>query len=306
MLSVYLREGKIVRAYVEPLMLDNFVPYGVTGDLADSVLRQAAGEDPGPFVMESGAMEVDLKGRALQQSYTETVDGGAAPGKIIAVPESQWISNFKGSGRLLLDRDLLWVGGFENEMVSAPQVAPLWDLTTGNLQIGQDYAYDGEAGIRLARGAASTGDAVTTNMHRVLVNPGANLSITGMMRFNPGVLAQLQLSWYSTTSGSSFKKTIQPIEVQADGTWQSFRFDVQVPLKAVALGLYLRMKPPDKGTSSADFDDLRIIEWAGPAVLFSPLYNYARLTGAGDLTFTQQVLPGGEPWLMAPQARRIN
>jgi hypothetical protein len=64
--------------------------------------------------------------------------------------------------------------------------------------------------------------------------------------------------------------------------------------------VYLRLPPPSEGTINADFDNLRIIEWAKPQVQFSPLYNYALLTGSGEVTFTQQILPGAEPWFTAP------
>ena len=75
MLAVYLREGQVVRAYIEPLLLDGFVPHGVTGELADYVARGAAGREAGPFIMESGSMEVDFSRQATQHSYTEALDG---------------------------------------------------------------------------------------------------------------------------------------------------------------------------------------------------------------------------------------
>ena len=297
MLSVYLREGKVIRAYVEPLIIDGFLPHGLTDELADYVVRGAAGREPGPFIMESGAMEVDLDGRAIQKAYTQAMDVGSEAGEIITLPQAQWISDFRGTGKLLLGRDLLWVGGFENDEVdSASRGGPLWDLNMGSVQVGQDYAYEGETGIRLARGASNISDSVTTNLHRLLIDPYANLSITGMVRINPGVMAVAQLSWYKATSGPSFLKTTQPIEVQSYGTWQPFRFDVQAPKDAVALGVYLRLIPPDKGTITADFDNIRIIQWANSQAQYSPLYNYALLTGSGVITFTQQVLPGAEPW----------
>ena len=300
-LAVYLREGKVVRAYIEPLMLDDFVPHGVTDELADYVVRDAAGQMPGAFIMESGAMEMDLDGRALQKTNIQSMDGGSASGEIIAIPQSQWISDFKGTGELSLGRDLLWVGGFENDEIdSALHGAPLWDLESGSIRIGRDYAYEGETGIRLTRDVNDVNDAVTTNLHRVWVDRYSNLSITGMVRLSQGVATQVQLSWYSATSGPSFLKDVQPIEVQSYGSWQPFRLDVQVPSKAVALGLYLRLKPPDKGTVTADFDNIRIIEWANPQAQFSPLYNYALLTGSGDLTFAQDILPGAEYWLADP------
>ena len=224
---------------------------------------------------------------------------------IIPIPQSQWISDFKGSGKLLLGRDLLWVGGFENDEVdSASQGAPLWDLNSGSIQVGQDYAYEGQTGIRLTRGASSINDAVTTNLHRVLVEPFTNLSITGMIRINQGGVALAQLSWYTATYGPSFLKTTEPIEVQSYDTWQPFRFDVRVPNNAVALGVYLRLTTPEKGTITADFDNIRIIEWVPKGTLYTPLYDHALLTGSGELTFVQQILPGAEQWLTPPLANQ--
>jgi poly-gamma-glutamate synthesis protein (capsule biosynthesis protein) len=300
LLAVYVREGKVVRAYVEPLIIDGFLPHGLTGDLADYVVRGAAGREPGPFVVESGAMEMDFNGHALQQTHTHIIDGGSGAGIIIPVPQAQWVSDFKGAGRLQLGRDLLWVGSFENEEVgSASRSAPLWDLNTGGVKIGLDYAYDGEAGIHLERGAQNTGDAVTSNVHRVPIGPYADLSITGMLRLDGAAVVQAQLSWYSSTSGASASKTTQPIAVGSSTSWQPFRLEVQAPKGAVAVGLFLRLSPPTQGTASADFDNIRIIEWAPLNSPYNPLYDYALVRGPGELTFSQQVLPGAEEWLVA-------
>jgi poly-gamma-glutamate synthesis protein (capsule biosynthesis protein) len=301
MLAVYLREGKIIRAYVEPLIIDGFVPHGLSSEMADYVVRGAAGREAGPFIMESNAMEVDLDGQALQTTYIQNMDGGAAPGTLIPIPQAQWISDFKGTGKLSLGRDLLWVGSFENDEVDSTSYgAPLWDLNLGNVKVGQDFAYEGKIGIRLAKGASGTSDAVTTNLHRISVAPLSKLSITGMVRIVPGGAALAQLSWYQSAIGPSFSKDTHPIEVQADSMWQSFRIDVQVPSNAVALGLYFRLPPPVQGTVSADFDNIRIIEWAGSQARYSPLYNYALLTGAGNVTFAQEILPGAEQWVLPP------
>lgn len=301
MLAVYVREGKIIRAYAEPLIIDGFLPHGLTGELADHVARGAAGRVSGPYIVENGAMEVDLNRAALQHSYSQNLDGGAAPGTIIPVPKDQWLSGFAGTGRLSLGRDLLWVGGFENEEVdSFSRAAPLWNLDLGNIQTGPEFAYEGEAGIRLARGANNVADAVTTNQHRVSVIPSTSLSITGMVRASPGAVPFVQLSWYATNAGPSYSKVTQPIAAEIDGAWHPFRIDVQVPRPAVALGVFLRLKPPVGGTAFADFDDLRVIEWARPGTKYSPLYDHILLTGAAELNFVQQILPGAEPWLTSP------
>jgi hypothetical protein len=131
-----------------------------------------------------------------------------------------------------------------------------------------------------------------------MVQPASRLSITGMVRMNRGATVFAQFSWYSSTSGPSFLKTAEQIEVQSYDSWQPFHFDVQVPPKATALGLYLRLTlpGPEEGQTIADFDNLRMIEWARPGAGFSPLYDFALLTGSGDITFTQEFLPGAEAW----------
>ena len=303
LLAVYVREGQVVRAYIEPLMIDGFAPHGVTGELADYVARGAAGREAGPFVMESGSMEVDFNRQALQHMHTEALDAGSHPGQILAVPQAQWISSFSGSGRLRLGRDLLWVGGFENEEVNSRfGGGPLWEISSSKVPFGRDYAYTGGLGLRLSRDGNDNGDAVTSNLSRVTLQQYDRLSITGMVRMNYGAVVHAQMSWYADTAGASFLKTLKPIEVDAYNTWQPFRFDVVVPPGARALGLYLRLALPgrEEGKTVVDFDNIRIIKWEQPGTKFSPLYNFALLTGRGEITLTQEYLPGAEAWLTTP------
>jgi poly-gamma-glutamate synthesis protein (capsule biosynthesis protein) len=301
MLTVYLREGKVIRAYVEPLIIEDYVAHGLTGELADYVARGAAGRETGPFVVENGAMEVDIDQHAILKSVVVASDGGSRPGTIIPVPQEQWISNFTGNGTLTLGRDLLWIGGFENfDVDNKNGKPPLWEWNTDNIKAGKEYAYEGQAGIRLLRGSSNISDAVTTHLHRLLVVPNAKVSITGMIRLSPGANALLQISWYQNTSGSSSSRVTEPIPIQSYDQWQSFRLDVQVPSNIVAASIFLRLSPPAEGIVAADFDNLRAIEWAPPNSAYSPLYNFALLTGSGELTFSQQVLPGADAWFTIP------
>jgi len=286
-------------------MIEGYVPRGLTGPQADHVARTAASE-AGPFVIQDGVMEVDVNQQALQMENVKSLDGGAGPGQIIPMSPSQWVSAFEGTGTLQLGRDLLWIGGFEDAAVDgAAGMAPLWDTTKGSLEVGEEYAYEGKAGIRLTRSASNVEDAVTSHDHRILVNPRANVSITGWLRASPGAFISVQMSWYSDQKGPSFLRTTEPIPVQAEDQWQSFRFDVKAPPEAVALGIFLRLAPPTQGIATADFDNLRIIEWAPAGTSFSPFYDFARLTGTGELTFVQKILPGAEAWLTDPVADAI-
>ena len=302
MLTVYIREGKVIRAFVEPVMVKNYVAHGIIGELADYVARGAAGRESGPFIVENGAVEVDINQAAIQSNKTVVLDGGT--GTIIPIPQGQWLSDFQGNGSFLLGRDLLWVGSFENSVVgNEPGSLPLWKQDeTSSLKVGAEYAYEGQVGIRLSRGSSNQKDTVTTNLHRILVKPSSKLTISGMIRESQGAIVTLQISWYSDTFGSSSEKILKPLNVKEFGTWQPFQLDVQVPEGIVAMEPYLKLSPPVTGISTADFDNIRVIEWAPSKTPFSVLYNFAYLTGTGDLTFSQAILPGGDAWLTISNA----
>jgi poly-gamma-glutamate synthesis protein (capsule biosynthesis protein) len=67
-LAVHMRGDEVVRAYAEPIMLEGYISKGLTGGLAEYVVREGAGREVGPFIMEAGAVEVDIGGRA---TFTE-------------------------------------------------------------------------------------------------------------------------------------------------------------------------------------------------------------------------------------------
>ena len=296
-LTVYVREGKLIRAFIEPLMIKDYIAHGVTDELADYVARAAAGRELGPFVVENGMMEVDISQVAKTFTKTISLDGGS--GAIIPIPQGQWLSGFHGKGSLLLGRDLLWVGSFENHVVDNESgTLALWEQdATTNIKVGAKYAYDGQTGISLSRGSGSQADVETTNLHRILVKPGDRITISGMVRETPAAIANAQVSLYPDTLGPSSDQIIQPLIVKDTGVWQPFQFDIQIPNNIVALGLFLKLSPPSTGTSNVDFDNIRVIQWAPAKTPFSVLYNFAYLTGTGDLTFSQSILPGGEDWV---------
>jgi Bacterial capsule synthesis protein PGA_cap len=290
-LTVYIRDSEIVRAFTEPLIISEFLPHGLTGGMADFVARGAAGRMPGPFVIEAGAVELDLAGRADSKTALQSMSGDPSIGTIFPIPDGQWVSAFAGDGELRLGRDLLWVGSFEPEMVQNGPVGPLLWTSRESQLFGPEFAYQGGFGIRLLRGKSNKTDSVTTHAQRILVTEGTQLTISGMARPATGALTSLQVSWYPDLSGPSSQRLDQILPLEANGEWQPFRVDIQVPPGIVAAGVFIRLSPPISGTTSLDLDDLRLIEWADPHADFSPLYTHILLTGEGNVTFQQDLLP---------------
>lgn len=296
--TVYVRDGKVIRAFIEPLLLHENIARGITDDLADYVARDAAGLEAGPFILESGAMEVDINQASVQVSKSITLDGGF--GTLIQIPNGQWISAFEGNGELMLGRDLLWVGGFENNMVDEiPGFLPLWEQANMHgLAVGPEFSYQGQSGLRLIRMDINQRDIVSSNLHRIPVTAGAPITIVGMYRASADAKPSLQVNWYPNTAAPPYSQIIEPLIVDSAGTWRHFQLHLKVPADTKAMKAFLKLSPPAAGTATVDFDNIRIIEWAsGGKLEFSPLYNFAYLTGQGKLTFTQSVLPGGENWL---------
>jgi hypothetical protein len=124
--------------------------------------------------------------------------------------------------------------------------------------------------------------------------------ICAMFRSSAGAASSIQVSWYEDTLGSSSSQLTKPLIINHIGEWQYVQLDTEVPKNVVALQVFLRLSPPKTGTSTTDFDNLRVIQLAPGDSEFSALYDFAYLVGKGNLTLSQAVLPGGEDWLTLP------
>ncbi len=316
LLAVHIRQGKVIRAYVEPLVIADYIPRPVIGDTAEFVARGAAGRAPGPFLMEDGAAEVDIGGRAQSQQQVVTVDANAEQGTIYRFEQGGWLESLPRANTVLLGRDLLWTGSFEDETAddqSNPGI--LWNLTSADQLLGPEYAYEGKAGVRLQRLFSNNEDIILTPNHRLLIEPNQKLSIIGRARTNGKVV--LQLSWYPDTKGASTTQTIVSDLVPADNHWHPFRLDVtspnfadvdapenQLPGKP-AIGVFLRLEPPGRDRTTADFDNIRLIAWEASGTAPSPQYDYVRITGPATLTLRRDVLPGAESWMPPPTLKSV-
>jgi poly-gamma-glutamate synthesis protein (capsule biosynthesis protein) len=295
LLAVHIRHGEVIHAYAEPLMIEDFVPKGLVGDEADFVARGAVGRSFGPFLMENGAMESDFGSLSKQQDTSMPVRGDTETGETIQLPQECWISDFTGEGTIRLGRDLLWVGSFEDEDVDTDRLeGALWDLSGADKYIGQDFAYEGNGGARIERGALNQNDVVLTTQHRIPIEPSTEISVQGMIRAPHDAEVKIQLSWYTDMRGPSSQITVEPIPLVVNNNiWQPFLIDTVAPSDAVSVGLFLRLSPHDRiGRINADFDNIRLITWAHPEAAFSPLYDHVRIKGTGEVTLSKTILPG--------------
>jgi poly-gamma-glutamate synthesis protein (capsule biosynthesis protein) len=306
LLAVHLREGRVIQAYTEPLIIDGYLPKGVTGDLADYVARGAAGRNPGPFIVEGGSMEVDVDNRSKYKEVEILIKN--SKDSIYHLSPGWSIADFSGVGNIRLGRDILWVGGFEDEITDEQQHrGALWMFTGFDKLLSPRYAYEGKVGLRLQRKGFNYTDVVISPLHRILVQPGSHLSILGSFRSNTNTLSNVQISWYTQTKGQSQAKQVKPLIGKGEKVWTPFRIEVTVPRNTVAIGLYLRLQAPRLGTRTIDFDNIKIIEWEPTKkVSYNPLYSYIQTSGSGKVTLRKHYLPGGESFTNPSQLTKVS
>ncbi len=303
LLTVHLRKGRVVRAYTEPLAIENYTPRAIGGRLAEPIAREAAGRETGPFVIEDGAVEVDVENTA-RVTRREVALRAAAGGRVLEVG-SGWAVGRDGSGRVEGGRDLLWLGSFEDSDVDDDDTPEaMWTLG-GAGAITPEAARAGRHGLELSRNSRDQGSAVAAPRHRLLLEPGRRLTIAGDFRGSTAARARVRVSFYEDTKGRS--SAFQVKRLEGSGRWRPFRLDVTVPAETVAVGLYLKLEAPRSGDVAAHLDDLKVIQWAPLPDRPSALPEYVRTRGAARLTLENRRLPGGpapSTSLLAPVGAR--
>ena len=317
-LEVHLRHGQVTRAIAYPLLLNGFRPYAAVGNLADWILQRVAVQQLGPWVLESGLLEVDLTRRARQLKGWNDLSVGPDHEGLWQIPLGSSFCGSHGLARFEMGRDLLGVGSFEDQLVGAPSAAgALWRLRDPDRQISSHAAHAGRYGVRLRRRVYDRHAVLLTPLHRLPVTPGQHLSFLAWLRGSPGAQSRLQISWYGARRGPSQARLNRLLSIDPQGVWRPFRIDLQVPAHTVALGLGLALDPPEQGSVHVDLDDLALVDWSRDGIEGSGHFSaWMRSAGDGRVCLARPILPGGDaepeltrakPWPYAlAQAKRMS
>jgi hypothetical protein len=298
LLTVHVRDGRPIRAMVDPLIVDDFRPEPIVGDLADHVARDAAGWNPGPFVIEDGSVDIQ-PASSISSMHRSFHIGGSSYGSIVRLQGATRLEPGGMSGSVEAGRDLLWTGGFEDEEVDGKlRGPPLWVTGGRAREVVQDAAATGGAGVQLERSGANVEDVVLGPDHRIPVDAGTRLSFLAMVKASStDVVAHVQLSWYNDLKGGSSQQT--RVDIPAADGWHPIRIDAPVPKNAVAVLPLMRLGPPLAGRALLDVDDVRLIDWH-PAAVATAATDYLRITGTAAFTIAVDALPGSDPAIPEP------
>lgn len=114
-LTVVIRDGELIRAYIDPLLIEDYVPHGVAGGAADLVARQAANAGSGAVTLTDGAAEVSVSPQLTAPQAT----GSALLRRTGLYRLADGVTASTASRSLDFGEDLLWMGSFEDQDTDA-------------------------------------------------------------------------------------------------------------------------------------------------------------------------------------------
>jgi poly-gamma-glutamate capsule biosynthesis protein CapA/YwtB (metallophosphatase superfamily) len=279
LLTVHLRQGRVVQAYAEPILIEDYVPHGLTGNLAEWVARRAAGRQNGPAIIDDGAMVVDVGGTAASQEK----EADAGPG-IFPVPDGWQVAGFRGRGTALPGQDLLWTGDFEPDVVGSTH-SPLWEMD-GGVTITTKAAHAGRMGARfqVKRGAKM---ASLVQAGRIPVQPGDSLTLTGMAR-GSGLSAAVR--FFPDNRQASSSESAHALPLKPAGKLTSFAINLTVPTGVTATQLVVKLKDNNE-PSQADLDEIRLIRWGNASAPLGIGTGFLQLDTRGKVALRITRLP---------------
>ena len=284
------RDGQLKRAFLEPLLIEDYQPRGIAGWPQQRMARDLLALSDAVMAMDDGALELDLARRSSLEERSYQV---GEPGTGWSAPQDMregWVVAVESEADWRLGRDLLLVGDFEDfdidEEVAEGQ---LWEVNSASEMVTHQAASSGHYGLRLIREDTSLDPVYSSPIDRIPIEDSSALTITGQVRSEGTVT--VQVSWYDSMEGTSLENESTQIETSAD--WAPFQLDVEPPEGSVAVGLYLKLYPPNTEQMTADFDELRLIAWTEGMPEDPERYDQLQVEDAATVTVRRREMPVG-------------
>ncbi len=280
-LTVHTTADGITRAYVDPLLIDGYVPKGVVDKPRTWQLRKTAALSSDEFSLDDGRLEYVLKNEVTTRTATRTLDGDGT----IYTRNSGWVNRvIDGAESVELGRDLLPTGTFDDPNIDDERhEGPLWRFSRGIDSNGPEFGYDRSGGIQLSRTADNTQRSILTTAAGVpLAGPTTLLS---QYRHETDTRLELLVRWYESTSGSA----LDSVSIDLDRTtgWERIERSLSTPEEANYVRFYFRLYPPDEGEKRvASFDNIQLVEWTESATSGGKNYDYLRVHESATIEFT--------------------
>ena len=280
LLTVHATRDGVIRAYVDPLLIEGYVPKGIVGKPKTWQLRNTAALSSDEFSLDERTLEyVDGKD-STTQTVTRTLNGEGT----IFERKSGWIDRVPdGQSSVELGRDLLPTGTFDNSDIDDERYeGALWRFSRGEDSNGPRFGYGDSGGIQLTRRPDNTQRKILTTASRVpLAGP---TTLLGQYQHESNTRLELLVRWYESTSGSALDSV--SIDLGQTTGWERLRQSLDTPDTANYVRIYFRLYPPDGGDKSvARLDDIRLVEWSDTDGDGGQSYDHLRVQDTVTIEF---------------------
>jgi poly-gamma-glutamate capsule biosynthesis protein CapA/YwtB (metallophosphatase superfamily) len=286
LLTVHATEDGVRRAYVDPLLLDGYVPKGVVGETSKSQLRRTAGLSSEEFSLRDGTVEyVDDE----VSSETKETLSFSGEGEVFVRESGRIKEVLEGDESVEPGTDLFPTGSFEDTVVDEDgHEGTLWRFDRERAETGPGVGASG-AGVSISRHQSNSSRIILSQCAR---NEFAGpLTLAGLYTYNAQQGLELLVKWHESAGDTDpIEETRYDIE-GTGGEWSRLRKDMRPPDGATHVDIYFRVYPPSprfpldlKTERVAAFDELRLIEW-GDTVDTGGGYDHIRVDGSATVEF---------------------
>jgi len=277
-LQVTATPDGIQSARAEPILIDGYVPRGVTGPLRERLTWELAGLSDDSFMITDDTLvyQPDDERPASEQL---TLNGG------VQHRVRGWVTDSDDS--VQLGRERFLTGSFDDHDVDSDAYeGTLWRYGRESRSTDQPIGQDGSGGIELVRVQANENRALLSPWNRLPVS-NEEFTLSGTYRTNADGELRLLVSWYNDTSGSSFQSQEMSL-ASTEREWADFSLELERPDGATHIDVFLFLNPPDGvDILRAAFDTLSLVEWEPTEVAGGQQFDVIR----GSSGATVRVIP---------------
>lgn len=289
-LTVDVTADGVLAARIEPLLLEGYVPKGVTGQPNRSIRWATAGRSGDRFSLNAGGLEYVAAETPDPRSETVSISGSDA----IYARREGWLESVESGDEgaeggedetdgntVRVGRNRLLTGDFGDTVVDEQRYeGPLWrfgrDGDSSGSGIGVDDGDGGDGGVRLTRAVDDVDRALLSPRHRLPISDDSSaFTLIGRYRFDrtgesdgstddgdgddadgdsDDPPLEIRCSWYDDTVGGSFEhRSLRPDAT--DGDWERLRVDLEPPTDATHVDLFAWLSPPADGGDGRSDDE---------------------------------------------------
>ena len=259
---------------VNPIYLDDYIPYEATGGLGlhilDYVSQKSKELDTYVFVdRETNQAHIILDSLSMPETRIlnrkqiyDTFQSGDwlinpinihETGSLIEVTPPQNTPN----SEFRLGRDLLFFGNMEDEGCS------LWNTNSEDEWFNYEETFSGNRSL-IQRRTPDSGDNIITNFEdRIKIKDDNTYSLQGFIKTQNASNVTIQIRFYTSRTTSNILGT-DDINVWIDGTtnWTQYHNEFNPPNNAKYFDIRLNSDMPNTGEAFAWFDNVSVIEWS--------------------------------------------